>query len=117
MGTDIERKLVADDGKTSVFADSVTPDGTAYTAWDAKHSGGGPSAINEGTAPPFIQERATNDLDEQMRTYGAIIQSPGNPVNKLVVVTNTPEAQTYLTQRLQNVLGPEDIPFEVRLIP
>ena len=51
-----------------------------------------------------------------MRKYEAVIQSSGNPVNKLVVVTNTPEAQAYLTQRLQNILGP-DTPFEVRLIP
>ena len=57
------------------------------------------------------------EFDDEMRRYGAVIQSSGNPVNKLVVVTNTPEAQAYLTQRLQNTLGPENIPFEVQLIP
>ncbi|MBO3724460.1 hypothetical protein J5X07_05355 [Actinomyces bowdenii] len=55
-------------------------------------------------------------FDENMRKYAAVIQSPGNPVSKLVIVTNTPEAQAYLTQRLQNILG-ADIPFEVQLTP
>ncbi|WP_341769418.1 restriction endonuclease fold toxin-2 domain-containing protein [Actinomyces bowdenii] len=116
LGTDIERKLVADDGKTSVFADSVTPDGTAYTAWDAKHSGGGSKAMHEGNATSFVQDRGMAKFDENMRKYAAVIQSPGNPVSKLVIVTNTPEAQAYLTQRLQNILG-ADIPFEVQLTP
>ncbi|WP_341769419.1 restriction endonuclease fold toxin-2 domain-containing protein [Actinomyces bowdenii] len=116
LGTDIERKLVADDGKTSVFADSVTPDGTAYTAWDAKHSGGGPKAIHEGNAEPFIQNSSMAKFDDQMRRYEEVIQSPGNPVNKLVIVTNTPEAQAFLTKRLQGILNP-NTPFEVQLIP
>ena len=55
-------------------------------------------------------------FDDQMRRYEEVIQSPGNPVNKLVVVTNTPEAQAFLTKRLQGILNP-NTPFEVQLIP
>ncbi|SHE26609.1 hypothetical protein [Actinomyces glycerinitolerans] len=58
LGTDVERVLVADHGDT-VVADAVKPDGTAYTAYDAKHTAGGSNSMYEGGRPPFIQEKIT----------------------------------------------------------
>ncbi|WP_139738963.1 restriction endonuclease fold toxin-2 domain-containing protein [Actinomyces wuliandei] len=115
LGTDVERELVADDGE-AIMADAVLPDGTAYAAYDAKHTSGGPTSMYEGRRPPFIQDKLMGRFDDEMERYGKVIASRGNPVTRLVVVTNTPRAQAYLAQRVQALLGP-DAPVEVRLLP
>ncbi|RAX19366.1 hypothetical protein DRB06_13500 [Actinomyces sp. Z5] len=115
LGTDVERVLVADNGDT-VVADAVKPDGTAYTAYDAKHTAGGSNSMYEGGRPPFIQEKLMRQFDDEIRRYGEVIQSQCNPVDRLVVVTNTRKAQEYLTQRIQAILG-DGVPFEVQFIP
>ncbi|RJF41575.1 hypothetical protein D4740_09360 [Actinomyces sp. 2119] len=116
LGTDVERELVADDGTTKVMADAVLPDGTAYTAYDAKHTSGGPTSMYEGTSGEFGELIMQRNFDKEMERYAQVIASRGNPVNRLVLVTNTPRAQAYLTQRVQALLGP-DAPVEVRLVP
>ena len=115
LGTDVERRLVSDGGE-EIFADAVTPDGSAYIAWDAKHSGGGRGSLYEGNASPKLQDILISSFDDEMQRYKAIIKSDNNPVNRLILVTNTPEAQAYLYQRALKALG-GNIPFEVRLIP
>jgi hypothetical protein len=115
LGTDVEREIVGDDG-VKIFADAVTPDGSAYIAWDAKHSGGGRGSLYEGNASPKLQDILISSFDDEMQRYKAIIKSDNNPVNRLILVTNTPEAQAYLYQRALKALG-GNIPFEVRLIP
>ncbi len=112
LGTDIERELIADNGKT-VFADDVSPDGSIYVARDAKYTAGGPNAMYEGRAPEFIMRQ---EFDREMWRYEEVIHSQGNPVGRLVLVTNTPEAQAYLSARLAAILAP-DTPFDVMLVP
>ncbi len=38
-------------------------------------------------------------FDDEMRVYGEVIRSSGNPVSSLTLVTNTPESVELLGQR------------------
>ena len=111
LGTDVERLLTADNGDT-VWADSVTTDGTITKAWDAKHTGGGHSALYQGKGPEFLMKK----FDDEMRVYGEVIRSSGNPVSSLTLVTNTPESLEFLGQRARDILGP-DVELHIQLKP
>ncbi|WP_182911382.1 hypothetical protein [Actinomyces sp. 2119] len=111
----VQYQLVTDSGKT-IMTDDLRPAGTTYTAYEVKYTRGGPGAVYEGKAPPLIQDLAMNDFHDEIRRYGDVIASQGNPVARLVVITSTPGARTYLEMRIQAVLG-ENGPFEVRYIP
>ncbi|VEI16314.1 hypothetical protein [Actinomyces viscosus] len=112
LGTDVERQLTTDSGET-VWADSVTTDGTGITkAWDAKHTGGGDSALYQGKAPEFLM----GDFNDEMKVYGEVIRSSGNPVSSLTLVTNTPESAEFLGQRARDILGP-DVELHIQLVP
>ena len=62
------------------------------------------------------QDKLMEGFDGEIGKYRAVIESGGNPVNRLIIVTNTPDAQASLYQRARNILGP-DTSFEVRLMP
>ena len=112
LGTDVERQLTTDGGKR-IWADSVTTDGRGITtAWDAKHTKGGPNALYEGNRPEFL----INDFEHEITRYRDIINSPGNPVSALNIVTNTPESASFLGRRAREILGP-DITLTVYVIP
>ena len=38
-------------------------------------------------------------FDDEMRVYGEVLRSSGNPVSSLTLVTNTPESVELLGQR------------------
>ena len=112
LGTDVERQLTTDGGKT-IWADSVTTDGRGITtAWDAKHTKGGPNALYEGNRPEFL----INDFEREITRYRDIINSPGNPVSALNIITNTPESASFLGRRAREILGP-DITLTVYVTP
>ena len=112
LGTNVERQLTTDGGKT-IWADSVTIDGHGITmAWDAKHTKGGPNALYEGNRPEFL----LNDFEREITRYRDVINSPGNPVSSLNIVTNTPESASFLGRRAREILGP-DITLTVYVIP
>ena len=111
LGTDVERQLTTDSGD-DIWADSVTTDGTITKAWDAKHTEGGDKALYQGKGPEFLME----DFDGEMKRYGEVIRSSGNPVSSLTLVTNTPESVEFLGQRAREILGP-DIELHIQLKP
>ena len=112
LGTNVERQLTTDGGKT-IWADSVTTDGNGITmAWDAKHTKGGPNALYEGNRPEFL----INDFEREIMRYRDVINSPGNPVSSLNIVTNTPESASFLGRRAREILGP-NITLTVHVIP
>ena len=112
LGTDVERQLTTDGGK-KIWADSVTIDGHGITtAWDAKHTKGGPKALYEGNRPKFL----INDFESEITRYRDVINSPRNPVSALNIVTNTPESASFLGRRAREILGP-DITLTVYVIP
>ena len=96
-----------------MFADDVSPDGSIYVARDAKYTASGPKSMYEGRAPDFLM---STRFDQEMLAYEQVIRSSNNPVGRLVIVTNTPEAEAYLSGRLAAILAP-DTPFDVILIP
>ena len=49
---------------------------------------------------------------KEIEKYRAVVEPSGNPMNRLTLVTNTPEAQAYLYQRALEALDGK-IPFEV----
>ncbi|WP_143224984.1 hypothetical protein [Actinomyces oris] len=109
--TDIELKLTADNGD-DIWADSVTTDSTITRAWDAKHTEGGHSALYQGKGPEFLMKK----FDDEMRVYGEVIRSSGNPVSSLTLITNTPESLEFLGQRAREILGP-DVELHIQLKP
>ena len=112
LGTNVERQLTTDGGKT-IWADSVTTDRQGITmAWDAKHTKGGPNALYEGNRPEFL----INDFEREIMRYRDVINSPGNPVSSLNIVTNTPESASFLGRRAREILGP-NITLTVYVIP
>ena len=112
LGTNVERQLTTDGGKT-IWADSVTTDGHGITmTWDTKHTKGGPNALYEGNRPEFL----LNDFEREIMRYRDVINSPGNPVSSLNIVTNTPESASFLGRRAREILGP-DITLTVYVIP
>ena len=100
------------DSGDDIWADSVTTDGTITKAWDAKHTEGGDKALYQGKGPEFLME----DFDGEMKRYGEVIRSSGNPVSSLTLVTNTPESVEFLGQRAREILGP-DIELHIQLKP
>ena len=112
LGTDVERHISSGIGD-EIWADSITTDGRGITmAWDAKYTESGPRALYEGHAPKFIIKK----FDAEIVKYREVINSPSNPVSQLNLVTNTPEAATYLGNRARKVLGP-NITLTVYVIP
>ena len=112
LGTDVERHISSDVGD-EIWADSVTTDGRGITmAWDAKYTESGPKALYEGHAPKFIIKK----FDAEIEKYREVINSPNNPVSQLNLITNTPEAATYLGNRARKALGP-NITLTVYVIP
>ena len=57
-----------------------------------------------------------NKFDGEMKRYGEVIRSSGNPVSSLTLVTNTPESVEFLGQRAREILGP-DVELHIRLDP
>ena len=112
LGTNVERQLTTDGGK-KIWADSVTIDRHGITtAWDAKHTKGGPNALYEGNRPEFL----ISDFEHEIARYRDVINSPGNPVSSLNIVTNTPESASFLGRRAREILGP-NITLTVYVIP
>ena len=113
LGTDVERHISSDVGD-EIWADSVTIDRKSgiTMAWDAKYTESGPKALYEGHAPKFIIKK----FDAEIAKYREVINSPNNPVSQLNLVTNTPEAATYLGNRARKALGP-NITLTVYVIP
>ena len=113
LGTDVERHISSDAGD-EIWADSVTIDRKSgiTMAWDAKYTESGPKALYEGHAPKFIIKK----FDAEIEKYREVINSPNNPVSQLNLVTNTPEAATYLGNRARKALGP-NITLTVYVIP
>ena len=113
LGTDVERHISSDVGD-EIWADSVTIDRKSgiTMAWDAKYTESGPKALYEGRAPKFIIKK----FDAEIEKYREVINSPSNPVSRLNLVTNTPEAATYLGNRARKALGP-NITLTVYVIP
>ena len=113
LGTDVERHISSDAGD-EIWADSVTIDRKSgiTMAWDAKYTESGPKALYEGHAPKFIIKM----FDAEIEKYREVINSPNNPVSQLNLVTNTPEAATYLGNRARKALGP-NITLTVYVIP
>ena len=112
LGTDVERQISSGIGD-EIWADSITTDGRGITmAWDAKYTESGPRALYEGHAPKFIIKK----FDAEIVKYREVINSPSNPVSQLNLVTNTPEAATYLGNRARKALGP-NINLTVYVIP
>jgi len=113
LGTDVERHISSDAGD-EIWADSVTIDRKSgiTMAWDAKYTESGPKALYEGHAPKFIIKK----FDAEIEKYREVINSPNNPVSQLNLVTNTPEAATYLRNRARKALGP-NITLTVYVIP
>ena len=113
LGTDVERHISSDAGD-EIWADSVTRDRKSgiTMAWDAKYTESGPKALYEGHAPKFIIKK----FDAEIEKYREVINSPNNPVSQLNLVTNTPEAATYLGNRARKALGP-NITLTVYVIP
>lgn len=112
LGTDVERHISSGIGD-EIWADSITTDGRGITmAWDAKYTESGPKALYEGHAPKFIIKK----FDAEIAKYREVINSPSNPVSQLNLVTNTPEAATYLGNRARKALGP-NITLTVYVIP
>ena len=112
LGTDVERQISSGIGD-EIWADSITTDGRGITmAWDAKYTESGPRALYEGRAPKFIIKK----FDAEIVKYREVINSPSNPVSQLNLVTNTPEAATYLGNRARKALGP-NINLTVYVIP
>ena len=68
-----------------------------------------------GTMPPFLQEQALAKLDDQLLRYRAIVDDPGNPIDRLRLITNDPQAAEYLLARARQLFGAgADIVVEVR---
>ena len=113
LGTDVERHISSDVGD-EIWADSVTIDRKSgiTMAWDAKYTESGPKALYEGHAPKFIIKK----FDAEIAKYREVINSPNNPVSQLNLITNTPEAATYLGNRARKALGP-NITLTVYVIP
>ena len=102
LGTDVERQISSGIGD-EIWADSITTDGRGITmAWDAKYTESGPRALYEGHAPKFIIKK----FDAEIVKYREVINSPSNPVSQLNLVTNTPEAATYLGNRARKASAP-----------
>ena len=97
-----------------IWANSVTIDGKSgiTMAWDAKYTESGPKALHEGHAPKFIIKK----FDAEIEKYREVINSPNNPVSQLNLITNTPEAATYLGNRAREALDP-NITLTVYIIP
>ena len=57
-----------------------------------------------------------DDFDDEMKAYGEVIRSSGNPVSSLTLVTNTPESVELLGQRARETLGP-DVELHIQLKP
>ena len=113
LGTDVERHISSDVGD-EIWADSVTIDRKSgiTMAWDAKYTESGPKALHEGHAPKFIIKK----FDAEIEKYREVINSPNNPVSQLNLITNTPEAATYLGNRARKSLGPNNT-LTVYVIP
>lgn len=67
----------------------------------------GGSALHEGTAPSFIQDRWATEFDNEMTRYGQIIRGSGTPVGRLRIVAHTQAAADYLGGRARTILGPD----------
>ncbi|WP_399503327.1 restriction endonuclease fold toxin-2 domain-containing protein [uncultured Actinomyces sp.] len=61
---------------------------------------------------PKLQDILMSGFVKEIEKYRAVVESSGNPMNRLTLVTNTPEAQAYLYQRALEALDGK-IPFEV----
>ncbi|WP_168708121.1 hypothetical protein [Actinomyces procaprae] len=116
LGTDIERVIPTGVGDEKIVADAVTNEGNAAMAWETKYSGGGASAVNEGTAPPFIQKKADADFIYELQRYRLAILNTTNPIQGLTIVTNTEAAASHLGRLAHSVLG-EGLQLTIKVIP
>ena len=74
--------------------------------------------LHSGSPPPNppIRDFLRKDLDDELVRYKAVIDDPATPATKVEFITNTPEAQRYLTKYIRDKMGP-DFPFEVKYVP
>ncbi len=108
-----EYELTAGSGE-KIWADSIEVRGNEVVIKDSKavrDPGAGKSPY-EGNGPDFLRK----DLDDELVRYKAVIDDPATPATKVEFITNTPEAQRYLTKYIRDKMGP-DFPFEVKYVP
>lgn len=87
-----------------IRADGVAVDPDAVVAVDAKFQTS-PSSPYIGTADPRVLDMMLSQFDDEVRRYGLVIDDPSNPVARLRIVANTPEAVEFMTARARGVLG------------
>jgi len=113
---DDEIRLVTSDGRTAIWADGVHVDPDGVVAVDAKHVRSPGRSMYEGTVPAGMRDRLMREFDEEMRRYGAVLNDPGNPVDRLRLFTDQPAAAAFLRQRASGILGP-GVHVDVVLVP
>ena len=97
------------------WVDGVVVDADKVAAAEVKFVSTPGSSPYTGTMPPFLQEQALAKLDDQLLRYRAIVDDPGNPIDRLRLITNDPQAAEYLLARARQLFGAgADIVVEVR---
>jgi hypothetical protein len=104
------------EGKKTVWADGLQVDPDAAVVAEAKYVAAPGRSMYEGKVPPAMLDFLLADFDSEMDRYRQLVQDPGNPVSRVRIITNTPDAADFLRHRASRLLGPH-IDLDVRHTP
>ncbi len=65
--------------------------------------------IDGSNCPDFIRESVKEEVDEEFRRYGAVVNDESNPVQGLEVITNEEQAAPYFA----DLMGQHNVPGHV----
>lgn len=94
-------------GETELWADGLQCDSqSGGVAVEAKYvDNPGKSALNEGTAPSFLQNDANDTLRSEIERYARAIADESTPLSRLDVVVSTSAAEAYIGQQITQYLA------------
>ncbi|QZN85816.1 restriction endonuclease fold toxin-2 domain-containing protein [Cellulomonas sp. C5510] len=103
-------------GDTRIWADGVHIDPDAVVAVEAKLVERPGASMWEGSVPDFLRDDLLAGFDDEVERYAAVIRGGDNPVERLRIVTSTPEAAEHLLARARSLVG-EGLDVEVVVRP
>lgn len=104
------------EGKKVVWADGLQVDPDAAVVAEAKYVAAPGRSMYEGKTPPAMLDLLLADFDSEMVRYRELVEDPRNPVSRIRIITNTPDAVDFLRERAGRLLGPK-INLDVRHTP
>jgi hypothetical protein len=102
---------VAPAGKPDTWADGINRERGLMQ--DAKYRQGDSSFYDPDSLPPFLRDRAIQDMDQRLVKYRDAIQDSSNPLRGLEIVTNDQRAANFVRQRMDEL----DVPGVVTISP